>query len=167
MRSSSAGAEMLADKEKTAENTLCVFSRALTQYEGISARQNRVCPCQSTQVSFLTKQTSTTFCREASEAGGPSSEHGGAAVCPDDHAASPVPAVGAAEPFPAGRLPFAVSGRRDDAAPAPGLPRPSAPALQRTGVVPKSADVFRIDIAHGAQRRRRLPAPRSVCGINE
>jgi len=29
---------------------LCVFSRALTRYEGISARQNRVCPCRSTQI---------------------------------------------------------------------------------------------------------------------
>ena len=46
MRSSSAGAEMLADKERP-QRILCVFSRALTQYEGISARQNRVCPCQS------------------------------------------------------------------------------------------------------------------------
>ncbi len=46
MRSSSAGAEMLADKEKAAENTL-VFSRALTQYEGISARQNRMFSCLS------------------------------------------------------------------------------------------------------------------------
>jgi len=61
MRSSSAGAEMLADKEKAAENTLCilreyfvysqrilcVFSRALTQYERISARQNRMFSCLS------------------------------------------------------------------------------------------------------------------------
>ena len=47
MRSSSAGAEMLADKRP--QRILCVFSRALTRYEGISARQNRVCPCQSTQ----------------------------------------------------------------------------------------------------------------------
>ena len=37
---------MLADKEKAAENTL-VFSRALTQYEGISARQNRMFSCLS------------------------------------------------------------------------------------------------------------------------
>lgn len=34
---------------KRPQRILCVFSRALTQYEGISARQNRVCPCQSTQ----------------------------------------------------------------------------------------------------------------------
>ena len=33
---------------KRPQRILCVFSRALTQYEGISARQNRVCPCQST-----------------------------------------------------------------------------------------------------------------------
>ena len=30
---------------------LCVFSRALTPYEGISARQNRACPCRSMQIS--------------------------------------------------------------------------------------------------------------------
>ena len=53
---------------KRPQRILCVFSRALTQYEGISARQNRVCPCQSTQVSFLTKQTSATFCRKAPHA---------------------------------------------------------------------------------------------------
>ena len=35
---------------KRPQRILCVFSRALTQYEGISARQNRVCPCQSTQI---------------------------------------------------------------------------------------------------------------------
>ena len=34
---------------KRPQRILCVFSRALTRYEGISARQNRVCPCQSTQ----------------------------------------------------------------------------------------------------------------------
>ena len=34
---------------KSPQRILCVFSRALTQYERISARQNRVCPCQSTQ----------------------------------------------------------------------------------------------------------------------
>ena len=34
---------------KRPQRILCVFSRALTPYEGISARQNRVCPCQSTQ----------------------------------------------------------------------------------------------------------------------
>ena len=34
---------------KRPQRILCVFSRALTQHEGISARQNRVCPCQSTQ----------------------------------------------------------------------------------------------------------------------
>ena len=34
---------------KRPQRILCVFSRALTQYEGISAQQNRVCPCQSTQ----------------------------------------------------------------------------------------------------------------------
>ena len=34
---------------KSPQRILCVFSRALTPYEGISARQNRVCPCQSTQ----------------------------------------------------------------------------------------------------------------------
>ena len=33
---------------KRPQRILCVFSRALTQYERISARQNRVCPCQST-----------------------------------------------------------------------------------------------------------------------
>ena len=33
---------------KRPQRILCVFSRALTRYEGISARQNRVCPCQST-----------------------------------------------------------------------------------------------------------------------
>ena len=37
---------------KSPQRILCVFSRALTQYEGISARQNRVCPCQSTQNSM-------------------------------------------------------------------------------------------------------------------
>ena len=36
---------------KRPQRILCVFSRALTQYEGISARQNRVCPCQSTLTS--------------------------------------------------------------------------------------------------------------------
>ena len=39
---------MLADKEKSAENTLCILKGFVTQYGGISARQNRVCPCQST-----------------------------------------------------------------------------------------------------------------------
>ena len=34
---------------KSPQRILCVFSRALTPYEGISAQQNRVCPCQSTQ----------------------------------------------------------------------------------------------------------------------
>ena len=34
---------------KRPQRILCVFSRALTRYEGISARQNRVRPCQSTQ----------------------------------------------------------------------------------------------------------------------
>ena len=34
---------------KRPQRILCVFSRALTRYEGTSARQNRVCPCQSTQ----------------------------------------------------------------------------------------------------------------------
>ena len=33
---------------KRPQRILCVFSRALTRYEGISARQNRVCPCQPT-----------------------------------------------------------------------------------------------------------------------
>ena len=37
---------------KRPQRILCVFSRALTPYEGISARQNRVCPCQSTQTSL-------------------------------------------------------------------------------------------------------------------
>ena len=46
MRSSSAGAEMLADEERP-QRILCVFSRALTQYEGISARQNRMFSCLS------------------------------------------------------------------------------------------------------------------------
>ena len=36
---------------KRPQRILCVFSRALTQYEDISARQNRVCPCQSTLTS--------------------------------------------------------------------------------------------------------------------
>ena len=36
---------------KSPQRILCVFSRALTPYERISARQNRVCPCQSTQSS--------------------------------------------------------------------------------------------------------------------
>ena len=40
------GAEMCPDKERPAENT-AVLSRDLTQYGRISARQNRVCPCQS------------------------------------------------------------------------------------------------------------------------
>ena len=55
MRSSSAGAEMLADKEKSPQRILCVFSRALTQYEGISARQNRVGPCQSALRYYIQK----------------------------------------------------------------------------------------------------------------
>ena len=38
---------------KRPQRILCVFSRALTQYEGISARQNRVCPCQSTQLNLF------------------------------------------------------------------------------------------------------------------
>lgn len=38
---------------KRPQRILCVFSRALTQYEGICARQNRVCPCQSTLVMAL------------------------------------------------------------------------------------------------------------------
>ena len=33
---------------KRPQRILRVFSRALTPYEGTSARQNRVCPCQST-----------------------------------------------------------------------------------------------------------------------
>ena len=41
-----AGAEMCPDKERPAENT-AVLSRGLTRYGRISARQNRVCPCQS------------------------------------------------------------------------------------------------------------------------
>ena len=41
-----AGAEMCPDKERPAENT-AVLSRGLTPYGRISARQNRVCPCQS------------------------------------------------------------------------------------------------------------------------
>ena len=34
---------------KSPQRILCVFSRALKKYEGISAPPNRVCPCQSTQ----------------------------------------------------------------------------------------------------------------------
>ena len=34
---------------KSPQRILCVFSRALRKYEGISAPPNRVCPCQSTQ----------------------------------------------------------------------------------------------------------------------
>ena len=41
-----AGAEMRPDKERPAENTI-VLSRDLTLYGPISARQNRVCPCQA------------------------------------------------------------------------------------------------------------------------
>ena len=41
-----AGAEMCPGKERPAENT-AVLSRDLTRYGRISARQNRVCPCQS------------------------------------------------------------------------------------------------------------------------
>ena len=33
---------------KSPQRILCVFSRALRKYEGISAPPNRVCPCQST-----------------------------------------------------------------------------------------------------------------------
>ena len=40
------GAEMCPGKERPAENT-AVLSRDLTRYGRISARQNRVCPCQS------------------------------------------------------------------------------------------------------------------------
>ena len=40
-----AGAEMRPDKERPVENT-AVLSRDLTPYGRISARQNRVCPCQ-------------------------------------------------------------------------------------------------------------------------
>ena len=39
---------------KRPQRILCVFSRALTPYEGISARQNRVCPCHSTLSSHIT-----------------------------------------------------------------------------------------------------------------
>jgi len=46
------GAEMCPDKERPAENT-AVLSRDLTRYGCISARQNRVCPCQSMVVSPL------------------------------------------------------------------------------------------------------------------
>ena len=46
-----AGAEMRPDKERPAENT-AVLSRDLTPYGRISARQNRVCPCQP-MVMFL------------------------------------------------------------------------------------------------------------------
>ena len=46
------GAEMCPDKERPAENT-AVLSRDLTRYGRISARQNRVCPCQSMVVSPL------------------------------------------------------------------------------------------------------------------
>ena len=38
---------MLADKEKAAENTLCILKGLLTPYEGISARQNRMFSCLS------------------------------------------------------------------------------------------------------------------------
>ena len=34
---------------KSPQRILCVFSRALRKYEGISAPPNRGCPCQSTQ----------------------------------------------------------------------------------------------------------------------
>ena len=34
---------------KSPQRILCVFSRALRKYEGISAPPNRVYPCQSTQ----------------------------------------------------------------------------------------------------------------------
>ena len=64
MRSSSAGAEMLADKEKPAENTLCI-PRALTQYEGISARQNRMFSCLS-MASSARKRASVSECAAAS-----------------------------------------------------------------------------------------------------
>ena len=47
-----AGAEMCPGKERPAENT-AVLSRDLTRYGRISARQNRVCPCQSMVVSPL------------------------------------------------------------------------------------------------------------------
>ena len=49
---------------KRPQRILCVFSRALTQYEGISARQNRVCPCQSTQT-FDEISRITPECRRA------------------------------------------------------------------------------------------------------
>ena len=49
---------MLADKEKPLR-ILCVFSRALTPYEGISTQQNRVCPCQSTQAVSLAEMESS------------------------------------------------------------------------------------------------------------
>ena len=64
MRSSSAGAEMLADKEKAAENTL-VFSRALTQYEGISARQNRMFSCLSMANSARKRASAASALRRA------------------------------------------------------------------------------------------------------
>ena len=35
---------------KSPQRILCVFSRALRKYEGISAPPNRVCPCQSTRL---------------------------------------------------------------------------------------------------------------------
>ena len=47
---------------KRPQRILCVFSRALTQYEGISARQNRVCPCQSTLYISKTYQNRIRFC---------------------------------------------------------------------------------------------------------
>ena len=37
---------------KSPQRILCVFSRALRKYEGISAPPNRVCPCQSTLYSI-------------------------------------------------------------------------------------------------------------------
>ena len=55
---------MLADKEKAAENTL-VFSRALTQYEGISARQNRMFSCLS-MANSARKRASVSECAAAS-----------------------------------------------------------------------------------------------------
>ena len=64
MRSSSAGAEMLIDKEKPLR-ILCVFSRALTQYEGISARQNRMFSCLS-MASSARKRAGVSECAAAS-----------------------------------------------------------------------------------------------------
>ena len=48
------GAEMCPDKERPAENS-DVLSRDLTRYGRISARQNRVCPCQPMALRSHTK----------------------------------------------------------------------------------------------------------------